>query len=247
MIYREDGQPVKGAYLSQTGENKVYQEWVDKELALYPDNYLAYRSKWRRNGKVDRESLKTIIEADIKQVNTQIVGEPLDWLHTMVGGYLSLGQEEKSREVLRRMMEKYPDAPLTGESLFRYMRERYAQHFTGTGTLEVNQMTLIFMKRKAASEQARWLAELSLFRDKAQPLEVPEMVLRRWIADEPQNPDSYLALASALSEREQRPEQVALLSEKALELLLQSKAQEDDWSATRIEQVDLPRTYYLQR
>lgn len=243
MVYREDGQPVKGAHLPSAQENKGYQEWIDKELALYPDNYNAYRAKWAAVRKFDRPKLRAVIESDIDQVGTKVKGEPLDWLITLVYGHLWLGQEEKSRAVLRTMMAKYPDATQTGDAFFKYESESSAQHFTGAGPQEVNQMMLGLMKGNPASAVARRLAVRSLQDHNAQSWEVPEMVLRRWIADEPQNPRPYTQLAWALNEHGQNLEQVALLSNKALELMLQGKSQEYGLLSTWIE--EMPELYYL--
>ncbi len=242
MVYGPNGQPVKDAFLSQASGKKTYQEWIDKELVLYPDNYRAYYVKWQTAHSVDLANFKNIIEADINHLAYRVKGEPLDWLFSLAVGYLYLGQEEKSREVLRRMVAKYPNAPQTSESLNFYQYESRAQRFTGAGPDEVNQMTIGFMKRNPTSDITRWFAEL-LASDKTQSIQYLEKVLRRWIKDEPQNPKPYYSLVSALNERGLSPEQSILLSDKALELLLNGKAQEQDLSDVE-RMLMLPRTYY---
>ncbi|MBO0726357.1 MAG: TlpA family protein disulfide reductase, partial [Blastocatellia bacterium] len=202
---------------------------VANELALYPDDYGAYVVKWRMASFIDREKLKEIIETDIKDVNQKMIGEPLAWLRALSFGYLMLKQEARSREALRKMFEREPDSPLIRLALQDYWYQALSQRLTGEGPNEVNGMIFALMKRKPSGRFAR--ENIGNFAwDKETPLDVTEAVCRKWIEDQPENPEPYFHLATALHRQDQKPEQIAPLIDKAIDLYVRGEARESEVS-----------------
>jgi len=229
MVYRSDGQPARGAWLTQA-MSKDYREAVANELALYPDNYGAYATKWRAASFIDREKVKEIIEADIKEVSQKITGEPLAWLRALVFGFLALKQEGRSREALRKMFEREPDSLLTRSALRDYWYQAISQRLTGEGPNEVNGMIFALMKRNPAGNFAREnIGNFAWYKET--PPDVTEAVCRKWIEDQPENPEPYFYLATALQRHEQKPEQIAPLIDKAIDLYVRGKARVVEVSA----------------
>lgn len=216
LIYRPDGEPARGAYLSKSLASS-YQDWVDKELALYPDNYLAYLSKWRAASGFDRDRVKEIITADINRLSPQIKGEPVEWLASLSFGYLRLKQEDKSREVIRRMVERYRDSLLTANAIEDYLHEATSQVIQGDGPPEVSKLRRELVTRFPNSQLAR-RALPALATDKDITPAVLAAIYQQWIAAEPDNPLPYHYLAS-YQNRQQKYEQAGALAEKALNLI----------------------------
>jgi thiol-disulfide isomerase/thioredoxin len=233
MAYRPDGQPARGANLSQA-RGKDYLDWVGRELALYPDNYLAYRTKWRMASSQEPANLRAIIETDLAAVAPNVKGEPAAWLQAQAYGHLLLRQEEKSRELLRKMVARFPDAKATRSALGDYWYQASAQPIRGEGPTEVARMICETMRRAPGSEYARQTIEDFSFR-KETPLEVTEAISRMWRLEQPRNPLPYYHLASALRAHERPPEQIVPLLDRALDLFLRRAVREYDLADSQVD------------
>ncbi|MGH9840500.1 MAG: redoxin domain-containing protein [Blastocatellia bacterium] len=224
-IYRADGQRVRGSWLAEAN-SKNYREAAANELALYPDNYGAFRMKWWWASMVDQAGVKEMIQADINEAGPKVEGEPAAWLQALSFGYLQLKDEEKSRAAIRKLFEKYPDSPQTERALGDYWYQIVSQRLTGAGPDEVYGMIHEVMKRKPASGFARQYIGNLVWR-KETPLEVTELVCRKWIEARAADPAPHYLLAIARDKHQQRPEQIAPLVDKALELFLREGALRD--------------------
>ncbi|HKQ78984.1 MAG TPA: TlpA disulfide reductase family protein [Blastocatellia bacterium] len=240
-VYRTDGQPARGAHLALASANpKNYREEVANELALYPDNYGAYRTKWWLGSMVDQKNIKEVIQADINEVAPKIEGEPASWLYALTFGYLQLKEEAKSRAALRRLKEKYPDASQFERALADYWYQSVTQRLTGEGPAEVFGMIYDVMRRKPTSDFARQYIR-NLAWNKETPLEVSELVCGKWMDKQPTDPSPHYILAIARSAHEQKPDLIAPAIEKALELYLREGSPRDSYFMDR----DLPTAYRL--
>lgn len=224
-VYRADGQRARGSWLAEA-DSKSYREAAANELALYPDNYGAYRMKWWMASMVDRAGVNEMIRADIKEAGPKVEGEPPAWLEALSFGYLQLKEEEKNRAVIRKLFEKHPDSLHTERALGDYWYQIISQPLTGAGPDEVYGMIHEMIRRKPASGFARENIGNLVWR-KETPLEVTELVCRKWIEDRPTNPDPHYILAIARNLHEQRPEQIAPLVDKALDLYLREGSSRD--------------------
>ncbi len=240
-VYRTDGQPARGAHLAIAHANpKNYREEVANELAVYPDNYGAYRTKWSLGSLVDQKNIKGVIQADIDEVTPKIEGEPASWLQALAFGYLQLKDEAKSRAALRRLKEKYPDAPQFERALADYWYQSATQRLTGEGPAEVYGMIYGVMRRKPTSDFARQYIR-NLVWNKETPLEVTELVCGKWMDERPADPSPHYVLAIARNLHEQKPELIASSIEKALDLYLRDGSQRDSSFINR----ELPTAYRL--
>ena len=233
MIYRSDGQPARGANLSQAN-SRDYLAWIERELALYPDNYLAYRTKWRMAQAGDPAGAAEMVRADLAAAAPLVRGEPLAWLQAQAYGHLVLRQEEKSREALRKMVDRFPDARATRIALDEYWYQASAQKIPGEGPQEVAQMYCALMKRYPGSEFARQTIGDFAWR-KETALDVTEAVARLWAEEQPANPLPHYHHAIALRVHGRPLEQIAAEIEKALDLFVRKTVWDSDVSAGELE------------
>jgi peroxiredoxin len=216
LVYRPDGEPVKGAYQSKI-QSKGWQ-MAASELALYPDNYAAYPEKWRWAGIQDRDSQLKLVKDDMARLAAQTKDQPADLLYALSYGYMLLKQEAKSRELIRALNSLYPSSPFMANAINLYSSLASA----GEGWEEVSKIRLDLIQQYPDTGMARrWIPTLTS--TKEFPLEGIEKICRRWIAEEVDNPRPYLTLARAYLQRQQKIEQAAALAEEAINLLLQDR------------------------
>ncbi len=247
MIYRSDGIPARGAYerkMTSPYLVREYKELFDKEIALYPDNYAVYRDKWFVAGAFDRDQLASLVAEDMKKLPKQVKGEPVDWLYSLAYGYLLLKQEEKSREILKKMIEQYPTSPLTAHALNSYEHQVFAQQIKGEGPEEMKKLAWQLMQRYPNTEFARErIAFTALAGQKDFPLATMEAICQIWIEDEPDNPVPYFNLALAYNIQKQKIDRAASLIEKAIDLLLQGKLRLYEDISGQMTAILLPAAY----
>ncbi|RMG47808.1 MAG: TlpA family protein disulfide reductase [Acidobacteria bacterium] len=223
MVYRPDGVPAKGAYQQKMTPRK-YKEFFNKEIALYPDNYAAYRNKWWLASSVKRENVVSVIKKDIETLTRQVKGEPVDFLYALSYGYLLLGREKKSREILKKMVVQYPTSPFTWAALDDYSYQAFAQQFKGEGPEDIKKLKWKLIEQYPNTEFARQqVAFTDVTRDEDFPLRTVETICQQWIEDEPENPAPRFYLALSYHTHQQKIERAASLIEHALDLFLQGK------------------------
>jgi peroxiredoxin len=243
LVYRPDGVPVKGAYQSKAF-GKQYQELARKELELYPDNYAMYRDKWFAASNIDRENYLAVIKDDMAALLTKVNHRPADLLYSLSYGYLLLGQEEKSREMLKVLVKQYPASALIYPAFSSYEYQVYSQQIKSEGTLEIQKLKRDFVQQYPDTELARETV-LSLAYDKEFPLSPIEIMCQKWSEKEPDNPLSYFSLAKAYSLRQQKLEQGATLIERAINLLLEGNLRLADGGSSFQTDLQLPRAYLI--
>jgi thiol-disulfide isomerase/thioredoxin len=219
IVYRSDGQAARGAYASRIQSGR-YQEFFKQETALYPDNYSAYRAKWAM--AVIAESLRAagIINADLKRLSR--ASENAELLHALSFGYLLTGREEKSRELVSRLVARFPDSPFAARAIGDY-EEQIANQSPGTGgRAEIARLKLEVINANPLSEFARG-ASLALARDQRSPLDVIEKIAQAWMQGEPENPQPYFNLALGYLTHYRNYDKAEPLVGRAIELLLAGK------------------------
>lgn len=222
VIYRSDGEPVRGGYQSKMWRG--YKEMAAKELSLYPDNYAVYPEKWRWASVENRETYLTVVKEDMsRSLSTSVPEQPAaDFLFAISKGYLLLKQEEKSREAIRTLFKEYPSSPFTAKAINDYTSQASEQEIKGEGPEEIRQLAWKLIERYPEAKMARsWVT--SLARIKEFPLSVIERICKKWSEDAVDNPRPYLALARAYLVRYQNMDQAASSIEKAINLLLQDR------------------------
>jgi len=240
LVYRPDGEPVKGAYQSKI-QSKGWQ-MAASELALYPDNYAAYFEKWRWAGIQNRDGQMALVKDDMARLTALTKDRPADLLCALSYGYMLLKQEEKSREMIRALNSRYPSSPFTANAINTYSGLASAQQVNGEGPEEVKRIRWDLIQRYPGTEMARrWVPYL--ISTKEFPFEGIERICRKWMAEEVDNPRPYLTLARAYLQRQQKTEQAAALAEEAINLLLQDRLKlYDDIAGTQTADL-LPSAY----
>ena len=241
MIYRPDGQPARGAYQSKI-LGKQYREIAEKELALYPDNYLAYRDKWFAAYNLDKANYQTLVKADLERLIAEVKGQPAELLYSLSYGYMILHQEEKAREMLKALVKQYPTSPWINSAFSNYGYEVFSQQLKGDGPQEMEKLRRELIERYPETEMARQGVR-QLAYDKEASLTPIETICQKWSAQAPDHPMPYLTLAEAYNKRQQKMEQAAALIEKAINLLLAGKLRLHDDLTGFMTNNELPRAY----
>lgn len=212
LIYRTDGEPVKGGYLSKiAGPSRNYAEFVAKELALYPDNYPTYYYKWSAAPEADRAKL---MKEDMTRLLSLNTGQKDDLLWVLFWGHYLLKEEQKSYEVLQTLHRRYPSSPFLAQILKKYSK--------GSAPDDVRKLAWDFIARFPDTETAReWLPSISLAKEF--PIQTAETISKKWMAKQADNPLPYLWLARAYLVRQKRLEEASVLVEKALNLFLSDR------------------------
>jgi peroxiredoxin len=215
-VTRPDGSPARNAAIKV---GKDYLEAFNREISLYPDNYQAYKEKWFAATFGDKEKVKAIVAEDMKKL-TAVKEETADLLYALNFGYLLLGEEPKSREVIKLLAAKYPTSPLLGQALSDYSYQVFAQQIKGEGEKEIDKLTREFIQKYANSEVARDF--ISGYADSLDfPLATIESVCQKWMQEEPNHPRPLKILAQAYKTHQQKLDLAASLMEKSLSLFLQ--------------------------
>ncbi len=152
-LYRTDGVAARTAHESEW--TRKYVENFDKEIALYPDNYAAYRTKWFLAGAFERDKAKAMIEEDMKKLAAGEKTDSAEMLFALSYGYLIIGQEEKARDVLKKLLADHPHSPLTAPALQNYSYQVFALGLSGEGPEQIKRLTADYITRYPDKEFAR--------------------------------------------------------------------------------------------
>lgn len=216
MVFRSDGQAARGAYASKIPSGR-YQEFFKQEIALYPDNYSAYRAKWAMAATIENEKAGRAINADLKKLSSPGEGNA-ELLRALSFGYLLMGREDKSRELIRQLIARFPASPFAGLAIGEYEEQMPNSLLSA----EIAKLKLDVIQAAPAAEFSR-TALAMLARDGRAPLDVIEKVAELWLKTEPENPQPYFNLALACLTHYQKYEKAAPMIERAIELLLAGK------------------------
>ncbi len=244
MIYSDDGVPARGAYLRKMyhSEIQISDSLFYKELSLYPDNYCAYRDKWFMANVTQKSKIDSIVRTDMEMLAKKVKKETAEYLYALSYGYLLLKQEEKSRSVIKRLIELYPDSPLTGQALDSYEYQVFAQQLKGDGPKEINELKLnyimTFPNIRYAREQVEILASREDF-----PLEAVEAICIPWKKEVPDHPWPYYSLAIAYLKHNKKLEKAGQLMDRAITLMLQGKLRLYEDISGSITKMTLPEAY----
>lgn len=213
LVYREDGKPARGALESKIRSQR-YQEFFKQEIELYPDNYSAYRAKWGIARALEGEKAAGTIGFDLRKLGS-VKDETPELLRALSSGNLISQREEKSRELIWRLVEKFPESAYTALAIDDYEEETSGR---GAGVVEIARIKITVMQKNPGGDFARRsLAKLA--RDQRAPLDLIEVIAQQWITDDPGNPQPYFSLAQAYQNQYRKYEQAPALIEQAIALL----------------------------
>ncbi|HKX31310.1 MAG TPA: redoxin domain-containing protein [Blastocatellia bacterium] len=221
IVYRGDGRAARGAYESKISSRR-YQEFFQHETELYPENYLAYRTKWSVVSAIDGEQIARIVNPELKRLGS-VRNEGPELLCALSYGHLLLGHADKSRELIQRLFDRFPDSAYTALAIRDYESETSARGIADW-TAEVPRIKLEYLRRHPETEFAR-AALSALAQNQRTPLDLIETIAQRWLKSEADNPQPYFNLAQAYRNQyqHQRYDQASALIQKAISLLLAGK------------------------
>lgn len=220
IIYRADGQPARGAYESKM-QAASYQEFFKGETELYPDNYSAYRAKWTALAARENAKLNAAVNADLKKLS-RVRPENAELLSVLTHGQLLIGNEARSRALIRRAVAEFPGSPFTARAISDFEEQAVNWQLSDESQREVAQLKLTIIQAYPATNFARRMMG-ALANDERAPLAVIEKIATLWMQAEPDNPQPYFDFALACRNQYQKYEQAAPLIERAIELLLAGK------------------------
>lgn len=215
-LFRPDGKPARGVFQEKIKSEK-YREFFEKEIALYPDNYSAYRAKWATAALLDGNGAIGAIRSDLNRLGRERM-ENGELLAALATANVMLGREEKSREWIRKAVEKFPEDPYTGEAIREYVKWIGELGLPTDGLTEIKTLERRLIAQNPRTEFAR-AASGALAEDRNAPLDLIEAVSTAWMVGEPEHPLPWFNLALALQNQYQKPERAVPLIEKAIELL----------------------------
>ena len=220
MIYRPDGKPARGACAGKISSGR-YREMFEQEIAVYPDNYSAYRTKWSTAALIESDGAAGLIKNDVGKLSRMGV-ETAELLSALSFGRLMLGGEDKSLELIRKLVAKYPDDLYAAQAISDYEKLVLERNLPGIGIAEIAKLKRDVIQRSPQTEFAR-NAAVSMAEDQKAPLELIETICDKWMKAEPENPQPWYTLALAYQNQYQKPDRAAQLIDKAIELLRSGK------------------------
>ncbi len=219
IVFRPDGQAARGAYASKIQSGR-YQDFFKQEIALYPDNYSAYRAKWAMAALIEEGKASGTINAEIKRLGR--APETAELLYALSHGHLLLRRGDKSRELIRQLASKFPSSSFTAKAINEYEEQLASQPASNDGRAEVAKLKLEVINANPSGDFARWASTVMARDPRARP-DVIEKVTSLWMKAEPENPQPYFNLAMAYLNQYQKYGQAVPMIERAIELLLAGK------------------------
>src|SRR5262245_15738329 len=219
IVYRADGKPARGALESKI-RSWAYREFFEKELALYPDNYSAYRAKWATASLLEVNGGMKIVWTDMEK-HLRDRTENAELLCALSTGNLMLGREARSRELIRRAYEKFPDNVFTAAAISDYERMVAEIGLPNSGLAEIAKIKKAILTRNPQTEFARSASTALAEESNAPPdlLDLIESISVQWMSAAPDHPLAWFNLAREYERQYQKPERGSQLIEKAIELL----------------------------
>jgi len=215
-VYTADGRPTRNAMASSMGPTN-FLERAEAELSLYPDNLAAYRDKWFFLSALNAPEAGTTVAADMAKLRTLQEDSP-GLLYAMSYGHWVLKEEPEGRNVLKRMLVRYPLHPLTGAAVTSYFYQAMVNHVNPDVQADMDKAIEETAARVPRSSAAR--AWINVWPRRPCPADLSIRICEAWILAEDTNPRAYETLAATLNERERDLERAAGEIERALELTL---------------------------
>lgn len=244
FVYRPDGRIARGARIQEVFRVKVdkIDSLIEEEHRQYPDNYAIYRQKWFRMTAPDQSGSEEKTRKDIERIEAlQLTGNE-EWLYALSAGYMFLGEEEKSRTYLLKLMDRFPTSPYLSSAYGTYNYQVFKYQIKGEGPAIVKEKIRGLVQRFPEASLGRDIAR-RLSRDEAFPLSAMEALTEAWQSEEPENPEPYIHFSSASLLHQEALEEGEAQAKKALNLLLQSKGRFYGDFSGRMEDFYIPTVY----
>ncbi len=223
-VHREEGVLAQGAnqQMMISSSPDIYLDYFRKERELYPDNLAVFRDKWFFQGAVDKANLLSTVEEDMAVLKKRLSEPAVDLLYSLSYGHMLLGQEPEARDMIRTLVEKYPQSFYTKFAIASYEYQVLSQGIKGEGPEQVKTIKKRLLTENPRSSFAR---EQILFfvGDEEVSFDVIRSVCDPWMREEQDNPMPYYILAIGYDEKTAEYERALQLLDKAIALLLHGK------------------------
>jgi len=223
-ICRKAGVLARGANQQKmiSSSPEEYLDYFKKERDLYPDNLAVFRDKWFIQGAFDKANLVSTVEKDMDDLEKRLSQPSVELLYSLSYGHLLLSQEPEARNIIRMLVERYPQSFYTGFAISSYEYQVFSQGIKGEGPEEVKKMKKKLLTDNPLSRFAR--DQISYFvEDEDVSLDVIRSVCEPWMKEEQDNPLPYSVLAEAYDKKTAEHGKATQFMDKAIALLLQGK------------------------
>jgi thiol-disulfide isomerase/thioredoxin len=216
VVLRPNGKPARDAYHHLMWDHQADADaYFREEIQLYPENFAAYRTRWFLTD--EKAKVLAAIHEDLMKIGAPPQEPSAEWLSAMSYAYLRQGEAEQARTALRRMVQTFPESPLTSDALSYHIF-----HSSGDAKREGQQWEKELVAEHPASPHAAFVIQ-TLAADKDFPFDAVQSVVRERLKVESEDPGPYLALAIAsLAHQRDFPSALAGL-QKAIGILLEGR------------------------
>ncbi|MBT7091598.1 MAG: redoxin domain-containing protein [Bacteroidetes bacterium] len=160
-----------------------------------------------------------MILEDVKEVEKLRAQDPLGVAYSLAYGYILTGEEAKSRDEIKGMLNRYPGHQLTSQALGSYSYQVYAGKIDNpAGAAEMDSLHLDMVSKYPNKNIARMYLKSN--NTKNVPLELIERICRNWMNEVPKDAQAYMRLAARYHDEGKYPKKIIGLAEKGIELLL---------------------------
>jgi thiol-disulfide isomerase/thioredoxin len=191
IVSRLDGRPARDANSHLMWSHMADAErYFQQEIALYPDNFAAYRNRWYL-GDGGKAKPAAAIQSDLEKLGTPGRQPSVEWLYAMSYAYARLDNSDRAKSAIEQMTQRFPDSPLTDDALNYYLVRS-----SGEAKRQAEQWEADLVATHPASPHAGYaLPELAARADF--PFDVAQKIAEAQLRREPANATPYLAMASA--------------------------------------------------
>jgi len=217
MVLRSDGKAARGAHQSRISGSD-YNESFKQEISIYPDNYSAYRDRWSIALEIEGEKAGRMISSEMARLG-RIKPRTAELASVLSFGHTVFSEPDKSIELIRRLVDQYPENPFTARAIADYELRHGDREKERDGGRELRSWKRAVIARSPGSEGSRRiLTEIS--GDADFPIDLSEKVAEEWMREQPGNPLAPYHFARALSAHYSRHERALELIERAVDLLI---------------------------
>jgi len=245
MIRDANGKPAKGAFqrkMLASGPDK-YLSYFQQEREAHPNNFTVFIDKWFLAGAFDKKNQHSMIKQDIAEL-ASVKEAPIDLLYSLSYGHMALGDEPYSRKLLQQMKDREPTSLFIGKAIRNYEYMVFSQQLKGQGPQEVAQLKQELFKQAPKTDFARDICINFAAREDIS-LDTIQAVCEPWIAEVPDHPLPYFALAQACNRSNSDLEKASAAIEQAISHTLQGKLRVYEDVSGTLTSMLLPRFYKL--
>lgn len=214
LLYTAGGRPVRNA-LAASMDGTNFLKHAEEELRSYPDNAAAYRDKWFFLSTGDNADAAKTVAVDMAKLQAFRKESP-ESLYAISYGFLLLKEEARGRDILKRMLDRFPLSPLTGAAVSSYFYLAMTNQIPAEAQADMDKAIAKTSAEFPQSAAAR--AWISMGRPC--PTDLSIKICEAWVSAEDKNPYGYQMLAIGLNEKGRDLERAAWAIETALELTL---------------------------